>query len=81
MRVGLGCFGMRIGEPLDSNDRQDNDRRGIIRAVATAKAHNAPLFREFDNVAHQPLSSAAGSGASCPDVRKSASLRLSGMQG
>jgi hypothetical protein len=63
---------MRIGISLDPDYRQDDNRSGFIRPV-TAEAHNAPLIREFDYVAHQPLSSAAGKGAFCPDARKSAS--------
>ena len=39
----------------------------------TTETHDAPLVREFNNVAHQPLSSAAGTEAFCPDARNSAS--------
>src|SRR5208282_1147223 len=70
--VGLGLFGLRIGVPLDPDHGKDDDRCGFIRRV-TAEAHNAPLVREFDDVTHQPLSSAAGKEAFCPAARKSAS--------
>jgi hypothetical protein len=49
---------MRIGMAFDADDRQDDDSCRLIRR--TAKAHDAPLVRKFDNGAHQPLSSAAG---------------------
>jgi hypothetical protein len=80
MRLRLGFLGARIGVALDPDYRQDDNRCGIIHSV-TAEAHNAPLVRKFDNGAHQPLSTAAGKEALCPDARKSASPRLSGMQG
>jgi hypothetical protein len=72
---------MRIGISLDPDHGQDDDRSGFVRSVSTAEAHDAPLVREFDNITHQPLSSAAGIGTFCPDAQKSASPRLSGMQG
>ena len=72
VRVGLGFFSARIDVPFDPDHRQNDDRCGFICRIAT-EAHNAPLVRKFDNVAHQPLSSAAGKEAFCPDARKSAS--------
>jgi len=72
MRVGFGLLGTRIGVALDPDHGQNDDRCGFIRRV-TAEAHNAPVFRKLNNVAHQPLSSAAGKEAFCPDARKSAS--------
>jgi hypothetical protein len=72
---------MRIGISLDPDHRQNDDRCGLVRSVNAAEAHDTPLVREFDNISHQPLSSAAGNGAFCPDARKSASPQLSGMQG
>jgi hypothetical protein len=68
VRLGLGALDMRIRVPLDPDHRKDNDRGGLIRPVTT-KAHDAPFVREFDYVAHQPLSFAAGTGASCSDAR------------
>jgi hypothetical protein len=70
--MGFGPFGKRIGVSLDPDHRQDDDGCGFIRTV-TAEAYNAPLVREFNNVAHQPLSPAAVTGAFCPDARTSAS--------
>jgi hypothetical protein len=70
--VGLGLFGEWIGIPLDPDDRQNDNRCGFIHRITT-EAHNAPVVREFDNDAHQPLSSAAGKEALCPDARNSAS--------
>jgi hypothetical protein len=72
MGVGLGPIGMRVGVPLDPDNRQDDDGCRLIRRV-TAEAYDTPLVREFDNVAHQPLSSAAGNRAFCPNARNSAS--------
>jgi hypothetical protein len=80
MRLRLGLLGARIGVTFDPDHRQDDNRCGFIRPV-TAKAHNAPFVRKFNNGAHQPLSTAAGKEALCPDAQKSASPRLSGMQG
>jgi hypothetical protein len=54
MRLRFGPFGFRIHEPLDPNNRQDDDRCGFLRSV-TPETHNAPLIREFDYVTHQPL--------------------------
>jgi hypothetical protein len=68
----LGLCGVWIGITLDPDNRQNNDRRGLIRGV-TAEAHNAPLNRELNDTTHQPLSSAAGKEAFCPAARKSAS--------
>jgi hypothetical protein len=72
---------MRIRVTLDPDHGQNDDRRGFVRPVSTAEAHNASVLREFDNITHQPLSSAAGNGTFCPDARNPASPGLSGMQG
>jgi|ERR1700733_1653821 hypothetical protein len=72
VRMGLGLLSARIGVALNPDDRQNNDRSRLIRRIA-AEAHNSPVVRKFNNVAHQPLSSAAGMEAFCPDTRKSAS--------
>jgi hypothetical protein len=69
--MGLGLLGTRIGIALDPDHGQNNDGCGLIRRFA-AKAHNAPVVRKFDNVAHQPLSSAAGKEAFGLAARKSA---------
>src|ERR1700689_3861040 len=60
------------GLALNPDDGKNNDRSRLIRRIA-AEAHNPPVVRKFNNVAHQPLSSAAGMEAFCPDTRKSAS--------
>jgi hypothetical protein len=80
MRMGFGLLGARLGIAFDSDDGQNDDRCRFIRRIST-EAHNASFVRELNNVAHQPLSSAAGTEAFCPDARKLASPRLSGMQG
>jgi hypothetical protein len=72
VRMRLGLLGARIGVALNPDDGQNNDRSRLIRRIA-AEAHNPPVVRKFNNVAHQPLSSAAGMEAFCPDTRKSAS--------
>jgi hypothetical protein len=70
--MGFGFLGTRIGVTLNPDHRQDDDCCGLIGRI-TAEAHNAPVIREFNNVAHQPLSSAADKEAFCPDARKSVS--------
>jgi hypothetical protein len=67
MRLRLGLLGFRIHVPLDPNNRQDDDRRGFLRRV-TPETHNAPLGREFDDVTHQPFSSAVSKLRSARDV-------------
>src|SRR3974390_2747639 len=62
-RLRFGLLGVRVGIMLDPYHRQDDDRRGLCRV--TAEAHDAPLIRKFDNVAHQPLSSPAAVRALC----------------
>jgi hypothetical protein len=70
--MGFGFLGAQIGVTLDPDHGQDDNRCGLVGRFA-AEAHDAPVFREFDNVAHQPLSSAADKEALCPDARKSVS--------
>jgi hypothetical protein len=72
MRVGLGPIGIRVWIPLDPDNGQDDDGCGFVRRI-TSEAHDAPVVGEFDNVAHQPLSFAAGKRAICPNARYSAS--------
>ena len=78
MRLGFGRD--LFLKPLDPNDRQNDDGRRLVRTTVTAEAHNAPLVGKFNYVAHQPLSSAAGTEASCLDP-ETASGRLSAAQG
>src|SRR5581483_11761761 len=49
-----GLFDLRVDIPLNPDHRQDDDRCRFGRRFA-AEAHDAPLFREFDDVIHQPL--------------------------
>jgi len=70
-RMRFGFLGLRVGVAVDPYHRQDDDRRGLARV--TAEAHDAPVVRKFNNVAHQPLSFASGNRAFCPDARNSAS--------
>lgn len=65
MRLRFGPFGFRIHVPLDPNHREDDDRCGFLRSV-TPETHNAPLGREFDDVTHQPFSSAVSKVRSAP---------------
>jgi hypothetical protein len=46
----------RIGITFDADNRKNNHCRGLV-PLGAAKAHDAPVVREFNDVAHQPLSS------------------------
>jgi hypothetical protein len=46
----------RICITFNADDGQNNYCRRLVSLGAT-EAHDAPLVREFDDVAHQPLSS------------------------
>src|SRR5580698_5415266 len=54
MRTRLGVLDMRISVTLDPDDRQNDDRCGFVLRASAAEAHNVPVIRELDNVAHQP---------------------------
>jgi hypothetical protein len=79
--MGLGILGDGIAIPLNPDDRQDDDCRGLVRRVHATKPHDTSLIWEFDNVAHQPLASDCRSRTSSPDPYMSASCQLSDMQG
>jgi len=51
----FGTFRARICVPLDPNDGQDDDGRRLLWRIGTAETHDAPLVREFYDIAHQPL--------------------------
>jgi hypothetical protein len=71
--VGFGVLSDWIGVPFNPDDRQDDDRRGLIQRGGAAEPHDAALVGEFDNGAHQPLSSDCQQRTPCPDPRMSAS--------
>jgi hypothetical protein len=37
---------------LDADDRKNDDRRGLVGHVRTAKPYNPPLIGELDNATH-----------------------------
>jgi hypothetical protein len=44
-----------IDVSFDPNYRQNDNGGGLVLRIRTAEPDYAPLVREFDNVAHQPL--------------------------
>jgi hypothetical protein len=67
VRAWLGLVGACFNVPLDAYHWQNNHGRGLIQDIRATETDNAPLFGEFDDVAHQPFSS--------PPVRMAPSAR------
>lgn len=65
MRVRLGVVDRRAREALDADDGQNDDRRGFV-GLGTAEAHDAPVIREFYDVAHQSLPPTTGTDRPIP---------------
>jgi hypothetical protein len=59
--------------PFDTHDGKNDDGRGFIKRLGTAKAHNAPVGGEVNNDAHlaaQPLSAAYGAADPLADATR-----------
>src|ERR1700677_3075099 len=52
MSARFRAFGAHFVMLLDANDRKNDDRRGLIGSLRTAKPHNPPLIGELDNGTH-----------------------------
>jgi hypothetical protein len=52
MSARFRAFGAHFVMSLDANNRKNNDRRGLVSVVRTAKPHNPPLVGELDNGTH-----------------------------
>lgn len=62
----FGAIHRRVNVPLDADNGQNNDRRGLV-GLGAAEAHDPPFIGEFDDVAHQPQSSDGRYGSLNPD--------------
>jgi hypothetical protein len=58
-----GALGDRIVISFDPNYRENDDGGGFVLRIRTAEPDDAPLVREFDKSAHQPLPQTADSGS------------------